>query len=124
MIWNCFCVGAGGFIGEVLRYLLGFLPVSEKTDFPVITLGINILGAFAIGIISQAASKYGIGDSRLILLLKTGVCGGFTTFSTFALESSNLAASGRQWMAAVYMVSSVILCLGAVMAGKYVMQLS
>ena len=120
MIWNCFCVGAGGFIGAVLRYVLGFLPVSEKTPFPIITLGINVLGAFTIGMISQAGIKYGIGDSRIILLLKTGVCGGFTTFSTFALESSNLAASGKQWMAVCYMILSVVLCFCAVFAGKYV----
>ena len=58
MLWNCFCVGAGGFLGAVCRYVLGFLPVSDKTQFPAVTLGINVLGAFAIGLISQAAVKY------------------------------------------------------------------
>lgn len=80
MLWNCFCVGAGGFLGAVFRYLLGFLPLSDKTQFPVITLGINILGAFAIGVISQAAVRYGISDSRWILFLKTGVCGDLRPF--------------------------------------------
>ena len=122
MLWNCFCVGAGGFVGAVFRYLLGFLPLSEKTQFPVITLGINVLGAFAIGVISQAAVRYGISDSRWILFLKTGVCGGFTTFSTFALESSDLVEAGRCGMSAAYMVLSVILCLGAVFAGKMIVR--
>lgn len=122
MLWNCFCVGAGGFLGAVCRYMLGFLPVSDKTQFPAVTLGINVLGAFAIGLISQAAVKYGMSDSRWVLLLKTGVCGGFTTFSTFALESSDLAASGKYGMFVVYMALSVILCLGAVFAGKMILR--
>lgn len=122
MLWNCFCVGAGGFLGAMCRYLLGFLPLSEKTAFPVVTLGINILGAFAIGVISQAAVRYGMSDSRWILLLKTGVCGGFTTFSTFALESSDLMTAGRYGMSTAYMVLSVVLCLGAVFAGKMIIR--
>lgn len=116
---NCLFVGIGGFIGAILRYLLGMLPLSERFEFPIITIGINILGAFVIGIVSQAAVKYGISDSRMILLLKTGVCGGFTTFSTFSLESSNLIATGKQGYAVCYMVLSVLCCLGAVMAGKF-----
>ena len=122
MLWIGFCVLAGGFLGAVFRYILGFLPLSDKTQFPVITLGINILGAFAIGVISQAAVRYGISDSSWILFLKTGVCGGFTTFSTFALESSDLMEAGRCGMSAAYMVLSVILCLGAVFAGKMIVR--
>ncbi|MGI6069802.1 MAG: fluoride efflux transporter CrcB [Blautia sp.] len=113
---NCLFVGIGGFLGASFRYLLGLLPV-PKTDFPYITFGINILGAFAIGIISALAAKYGLNDSRLILLLKTGVCGGFTTFSTFSLESSQLLSSGKVFQAALYMICSVLFCLAAVWLG-------
>lgn len=118
---NCLFVGAGGFIGAVLRYLLGLLPVSERTQFPVVTMGINILGAFAIGCISAAAARFGW-DSRAVLLLKTGVCGGFTTFSTFSLESVQLLSGGRTEMAAAYMAGSLALCLAAVFAGKWLIQ--
>lgn len=118
MIWNCFCVGAGGFFGAVLRYMMGWISISERTQFPLITLIINGIGAFIIGVVSQAAVRYGLGDSRWILFLKTGICGGFTTFSTFALESSNLMISGRSGMAVCYIVCSIILCLGAVFAGQ------
>ena len=84
---NCFCVGMGGFIGASARYLLSLIPIQGKSGFPWTTLFINAAGAFLIGCISAFAAKRGIGSSSLILFLKTGVCGGFTTFSTFALES-------------------------------------
>lgn len=118
MLWNCFCVGAGGFLGAVLRYMMGWIPLSERTQFPFLTLLINVIGAFIIGIVSQTAVKYGIGDSRWILFLKTGVCGGFTTFSTFALENSQLIYMGRTSLAAGYIVCSIVLCIGAVFAGQ------
>lgn len=118
MIWNCFCVGAGGFAGAVLRYIMSWIHISERTQFPLLTFIINVTGALVIGIVSQMAVKYGLGDSRWILFLKTGVCGGFTTFSTFALESCNLISSGRSAMAVCYMVCSVTACLGAVFAGQ------
>lgn len=119
---NCLCVGLGGFLGAVFRYLLGMLPLSERFEFPFVTFGINILGAFVIGVVSEIAVKYGMSDSRMILLLKTGVCGGFTTFSTFSLESSSLISAGKYGIAICYIVCSVAACLLAVIAGKYVIQ--
>lgn len=115
---NCLFVGLGGFVGAVLRYLMGLLPIPDKSGFPWITLMINVIGAFAIGMIGAAASKNGWGNSHMVLFLKTGVCGGFTTFSTFALESSSLIGGGKTGMAAVYMSVSVLICLFAVFAGQ------
>lgn len=83
---NCLAVGAGGFVGAVLRYLVSMIPLDKTGAFPVNTLLINILGAFAIGAITALGAKTAGLDPRLTLLLKTGICGGFTTFSTFALE--------------------------------------
>lgn len=80
-------VGAGGFIGAVLRFFMGKLPLKEMTIFPVNTLLINLIGAFAIGLVAAAGSRYGAENSNLVLFLKVGLCGGFTTFSTFSLES-------------------------------------
>ena len=84
------------------------------------TLIINILGAFFIGLISAAAERYLNLDSRMILFMKTGICGGFTTFSTFSLECSDMLSSGKQGYAVVYIILSVIGCIFAVWAGKQV----
>ena len=111
---NCLAVGAGGFVGAVLRYLVSMIPLDKTGAFPVNTLLINILGAFAIGAITALGAKTAGLDPRLTLLLKTGICGGFTTFSTFALETSGLLQAGRLPAAAAYVVLSVLLSVGAV----------
>lgn len=75
---NCLFVGIGGFAGAICRYLMGMIPLQDKSGFPWITLCINAIGAFVIGLVTAAAAKNGWGDSHLVLFLKTGVCGGFT----------------------------------------------
>ena len=115
---NCFCVGMGGFLGAAARYLLSLIPVQDKSGFPWNTFFINAAGAFLIGCISAFAAKKRIGSSSLILFLKTGVCGGFTTFSTFALESYVLMENGKGVLSVIYMIASVLVCLGAVMLAQ------
>lgn len=110
-------VGAGGFIGAVLRFLMGKLPIKEMTIFPVNTLLINIIGAFVIGVVAAAGSRYGAENSNLVLFLKVGLCGGFTTFSTFSLEGLALIQEGDFLIFMAYAVSSVALCLLAVWLG-------
>ena len=92
---ECIIVGIGGFIGSVCRYLIGLIPVSEKCAFPVKTFAINVAGAFLIGLIAALAAKEWAGSPRLILFLKVGICGGFTTFSTFSLETVSLLQGGK-----------------------------
>ena len=112
---NCLAVGAGGFLGAVLRYLCSLLlPLGRDGGFPVGTLLVNVLGAFAIGLFAAAAARHAALSPRMILFLKTGICGGFTTFSTFALETSGLLQAGRLPAAAAYVVLSVLLSVGAV----------
>lgn len=118
MLLNCLCVGIGGAIGSVRRYLLGLLPVRPAGGFPLITLGINVLGAFCIGLLMALAGRHTGWDPRLLLLLKVGVCGGFTTFSTFCSESVRLLQNGRPGLAALYVVLSVLLGGAAVLAGQ------
>ena len=79
---NCIAVGLGGFIGATLRYLVGLIPVCETTLFPVKTFFINIAGCIAIALVAMLASKGSISNPKFTLFLKTGICGGFTTFST------------------------------------------
>lgn len=105
---NCLIVGFGGFIGAVCRYLIGLIPLKSGTLFPLKTFAINIIGAFAIGLLAAVASRHQLTDSRLILMLKVGVCGGFTTFSTFALETTDLVQKGHSGIALAYVLSSVI----------------
>ena len=111
---NCLAVGLGGFLGSVLRYLLSLVPLDRTGSFPVNTLLTNVLGAFAIGLLAAALSRQSGLDPRLVLFLKTGVCGGFTTFSTFVLETTGLLQSGRYLPAALYVLLSLGLSLAAV----------
>lgn len=112
---SCLAVGAGGFIGAVLRYLISLIPIKNPESFPVNTFIINIIGAFAIGCIAFAITKNENMDSRLLLFLKVGICGGFTTFSTFALETSDLIKNGSVAVALLYVAASVVLSVLAVM---------
>lgn len=114
VILNCFFVGLGGFVGSVLRYLVSLAPIRHESGFPLVTLGINVLGAFLLGLIMAAAGRNTGLDPRTLLFLKVGVCGGFTTFSTFALEAHTLISGGKPAVALLYMLLSVVLCVLAV----------
>ena len=111
---NCLFVGIGGFIGSVLRYLVGLIPIKEVTTFPIKTFSINVVGCILIGVISVWAVKEADVNSKLILMLKTGVCGGFTTFSTFSLETSTLLGNGNYFTAFLYVLLSIIVGIGTV----------
>ena len=115
MLTNCVWVALGGGLGAVGRYLLSLVPVG--TVFPVMTLLINLLGAVAIGGIAEAAGRLAL-PAGSVLFLKTGLCGGFTTFSTFSLETVGLLEGGRAVQAGWYMAASVGLCLAGVLLGR------
>ena len=101
MFLNCLFVGLGGFVGSVLRYLVGFIP------------------SFVIGLVCARASKLGTAmNPQLLLFLKVGLCGGFTTFSTFALESNSLIQAGNTPLAVLYAVLSITLSIAAVFAAR------
>ena len=115
---NCLYVGIGGFFGSIFRYLIGLVPVRAAGDFPISTLAINIVGAFLLGLITAIAAKNTSISPRVVLMLRVGVCGGFTTFSTFALELNGLLETGKPWAVALYITLSLVLGVGAVFAGK------
>ena len=114
---ECIVVGLGGFLGAVSRYLIGLVPVREGMAFPIKTFVINIIGSFAIGLIAAAAARAGAADSRLVLFLKVGICGGFTTFSTFSNDSLLLLKQGHPGTFIFYALASVILGIIMVWAG-------
>lgn len=113
---NILIVGAGGFIGAILRYLVGLIPLNQTDGFPIKTLCINIIGSFVIGLVAAYSVKHGECPQSLQLFLKVGICGGFTTFSSFALETSNLVDKGNAFGAIIYICLSVILGVTAVYA--------
>ena len=115
---DCIAVGIGGFIGAVCRYLIGMVPLKEGCTFPIKTFLINIAGSFLIGIITALAMKTDPLDSRTVLFLKVGLCGGFTTFSSFALETADLMKDGKIHLVALYTVLSVTFGVLAVFAGQ------
>ena len=97
-------VALGGGLGAMLRYSISLIPF--KSLFPILTLITNVLGAVVIGIIVGISDDtHGISDASK-LFLKTGLCGGFTTFSTFSLESLNLFEGKRYAMGMIYVVLS------------------
>lgn len=111
------CVGAGGFCGAIARYLLGLLPYQGQ--FPLITFVINFTGAVAIGAVMEAASiRPGMLPPNAVLFVKTGLCGGFTTFSTFSLETLGLLERGEYAIGGAYALGSLAVCVLGVVAGK------
>jgi CrcB protein len=113
---NFLSVALGGAIGALARYAISLLPV--RTEFPILTLITNIAGAVIIGfVVGVAGSKNELSENAT-LFWKTGVCGGFTTFSTFSLEAINLLESRQYWIGGVYMALSLGCCLTGVIIGR------
>lgn len=109
-------VGLGGALGAIGRYSISLIPF--KMNFPVLTMATNFLGALLIGFIVGFGSGGRMGRMQ-VLFWKTGVCGGFTTFSTFSQEAFQLMEEGRTAAGILYVVLSVIMCLTGVSAGQY-----
>ena len=91
------------------------------SGFPIKIFTINILGCFAIGIIAGFAEKSSI-DPRLLLLLKVGACGGFTTFSSFALEARGLLSQWSTLVFVMYIVLSAAVGVVVVMLGQFLIK--
>ncbi len=104
-------------MGSVLRYLLGSaVNETAHSDFPFGTLAVNIIGCFLIGVIFRAILNMQTYD-HLRALLIVGFCGGFTTFSSFSIEALLLVQGGRLGYAALYIGTSVMICLLATAGG-------
>ncbi len=109
-------VAFGGAIGAMGRYAISL--ISVKSDFPLLTLITNILGALLIGFIVGIVSNNNNVSQNTVLFWKTGVCGGFTTFSTFSLEALQLIENKSYLPAIIYIVLSVLFCIAGVFCGK------
>ena len=119
---NVLLVALGGAVGSVLRYLLGNFGVALLgAAFPWPTIGINIVGSFVIGFVGAATLPGGVlpNSAALRALVMVGVCGGFTTFSSFSLQTLDLLRDARVAAAFANITVSVLLCLASVAGGYY-----
>ncbi len=116
---NAIFVGLGGFIGAASRYYISTLINKINTSgFPIATLIINILGSFLIGLLTQLLIGLCPNNKNLQLFLTTGILGGFTTFSTFSLETVNLFQDGKAVFGVANIILSIAFCLMGVVVGK------
>lgn len=113
-------IAIGSALGGVARYWCsGFIADWIGSTFPLGTLVVNVFGSFLIGFFATATAPDGrvfVGsDARQFFM--SGICGGYTTFSSFSLQTLNLVRDGQMFLAGVNVVGSVALCMGAVWIG-------
>lgn len=112
----------GGGCGSVLRYLISSASagLNSSLSFPVGTLVCNVIGCFLIGLFNALSAQFGWSNETR-LMLTVGLCGGFTTFSTFSNEGLSMLNAGSYLSYALYVALSIILGIGAVVLGMSVM---
>jgi CrcB protein len=116
-------VALGGAIGSVARLLVGFGAAKAfGLAFPWGTLIVNIAGSFLIGALAEAFALRWSPPQAWQVFLTAGLCGGFTTFSTFSLDVYALVQRGEMALAAAYAAGSVALSVGALLAGLYLVR--
>lgn len=117
-----FLVGAGGFVGSILRYVFsGYVQQwTQSATFPFGTLLVNLAGCLVIGFLSQLADSRGVFTAETRALVFVGVLGGFTTFSTFSNETMNFLRDGENIPALLNVGGHIILGLGAVWLGRVI----
>jgi CrcB protein len=116
-------VAAGGALGSVGRYLVGVASVRLLgLGFPWGTLFINVLGSFVLGAFAEWFALSWNASQTTRLFLTVGICGGFTTFSTFSLDVAVLIGRGALNAAAIYAITSVVLGITALYAGFHLVR--
>lgn len=119
-------VTIGSALGGLLRYAISRWTMTVSASFPFGTILINVLGSFVIGYfgtLTLQSGKYPASDNTRLFVM-VGICGGFTTFSSFSLQTFDLLRTGAWGRALANAVFSVILCVGAVAAGHVLAQQS
>ena len=123
MIRNILIVGIGSFLGGVLRYLISIVMKNYCSHgFPWATLMVNLLGCLLIGLLFGLFSRYSSINNVWCLLFTTGLCGGFTTFSTFANEGLQLLLGGSVWSFVLYVLASVGIGIALVALGYWLVR--
>jgi fluoride exporter len=122
MLFTVLQVAVGGALGASARYLTGvaILRSFGTFEFPLGVIAVNILGSFIMGALVVFLGQRGL--TQLNALLATGFLGGFTTFSSFSLESWRLIDTGRYDLAALYILASVTVSILALIGGVHAMR--
>lgn len=117
-------VALGGGLGAAMRYGVNLVVGSLDNGFPTSTLTVNVLGSLAmgllIGFLAKTTPAY---QNELRLFVAVGLFGGFTTFSSFSLDAITMFERGQGLLASGYVLLSVALSLGGLLAGLWVMRL-
>lgn len=119
-MWNAFWIFLGGGLGSLARWgASGFIARHWGENFPVGTLVVNITGSLLIGFLATLTGPDGrwLAPPSLRIFLMLGVLGGYTTFSSFSLQTLTLAQDGQWFRAALNAILSLVLCLAAVWLG-------
>jgi len=119
-VYTLLLVGIGGFIGAILRYVLGGWIQNSFVNFPVGTLIINTTGSFFLGLIMYLSEYQGLFEDKTRIFLTIGIIGAFTTLSTFGYESFRLLDDSKLVLMTINVVSTVLLSMLAVYIGKIV----
>jgi CrcB protein len=114
-------VGAGSFVGGALRYAVSLL-MKYSGGFPWATFSVNLVGCLLIGLLWGLSTRLPNISQHMLLFLSVGVCGGFTTFSTFSKESFILLQSANYLLFALYICASILFGIALVAAGYYMMK--
>jgi fluoride exporter len=119
-MWNVVAVALGGAVGCVTRYgVYQFTQLFYTRSFPLATLAINVLGSLAMGFLFFATLERASVNPAWRAAILTGVLGGFTTYSTFAMETLLLIEDGEAGYAVLYLLLSVVLGLAAAFIGAW-----
>ena len=111
-------VGLGGALGAILRFVMyGLL---QETSFPWATLAVNVIGSFALGFLFFYVIMDSAHSDVLSLFVMMGILGGFTTFSSFSMNTVILYIDKGALMATLNVVLNVFLCIGGAAIGRYI----
>jgi len=113
-------IGAGGFIGALLRYLLSGWIQNSVVTFPLGTLGVNFIGSFFVSLVLYLSEYRGLFSEDIRIFLTIGVLGSFTTMSTFSFESFKLLEQGEIGALGLNVAGTLILTFLAVYLGKMI----
>ena len=116
---TCLLIMLGGALGTLFRYLISVLITTAPHGLPWGTIIINIAGSFIIGFfgtLTLAHGRFPVSENMRLLVM-VGICGGFTTFSSFSLQTFDLMRNGHPVRAAINIIGSVVLCICAVALG-------
>ena len=119
-IRNIIAVGAGSFIGGIARYIASLAMKGISKGFPWATVLVNLLGCLIIGLLWGFLSRNASESTSWGLFLTVGLCGGFTTFSTFSKEALTMLQTGQIWGFASYIAISILAGIALVALGYYI----